>query len=70
MTYVRMWNGNNARVPSYDVKREQMVDPKIRALFIMFLGYNRFTYEFRYFLIYYSVYYCDLHTYFRDGSTL
>jgi hypothetical protein len=61
----------------YEVKRERMVDPKLRALFILFLGHNSFAYAFWGFSMYYSVYpsiHCDVHTkfstYFRDRSTV
>jgi hypothetical protein len=57
-------------VCKYEVMRERMVDPPPREQFIMFLVHNSFTYEFRCFSMHDSMYYCYVHTYFPDGSTV
>ena len=42
----------------YENKHERVVDPPLREMFILFLGYNRFLYESRCFIIYHLLYYC------------
>ena len=54
----------------YERMRKWMVISTRRQMFILFLGHNSFTYESCCFSMYYSLYYCNIHTYYFDESTV
>jgi hypothetical protein len=52
----------------YKNKCERMVISTLRQMFILFLGHNSLAYGSRCFSMHYSVYCCNVYTYFPDES--